>query len=121
MKKQGNWYKMWSMLAIALIAEQDLEPKVAPKKVGDKDYWPKYAALPKGCEIFKHRIKFVDENKETKFIILNVMASSEKKAKVKFDKLILELKGWDGSQKELGSIIRKHNNYCAPLKINSYE
>lgn len=117
MKKLGNWYLMWATLAIALQEEQDV-PK--PKSKKEKKYeanWPKYSAIPRGCKIHEHSIKFKDADDRQRKIILYVVASNEKKAKKKFDKFIVELKAWDGDQKELQSIIRSHNKYCAPIKV----
>ena len=116
MKKLGNWYLMWNMLSLALVIEQDMEPK-KDLKVGDKDYWPKYAALPKGCKIHEHQVNFKDSEDRSKIIMLYMVASNEKTAEKKFDKLIIELKAWEGQQKELSSIIGRHNKYCAPIKV----
>lgn len=117
MKGLSNWYLMWATLAIALQDEQDV-PR--PKSKEEKKYeenWPKYSTIPKGCKIHEHPIKFKDQDEQQRKITLYVVASSEKSAKKKFDKFILELRAWDGDKKELGSIIQKHNKYCAPIKV----
>lgn len=116
MNKVGNWYKLLGMLAIAFQAEQDAEKHIKPKKVGDKDYWPKYAAMPKGMTIFEFEKKFKMESGEQKRLSFCIPAANKKNAQKKYDKLILELKEWDGSQEELGHIIRSYNKYCAPIK-----
>ena len=121
MKKLSSWYLMWATLAIALQEEQDVpKSKSKKKKKGrkkDEAYWPKYAAIPKGCKIYEHPIKFKDENDQQRKITLYMVASNEKNATHKFDKFIVELRAWEGDQKELQSIIRSHNKYCAPIKV----
>lgn len=117
MSKVGNWYKLLGMLAIAFQAEQDLEKTREVKKVGDKDYWPKYASLPKGCKIYEFTKKFKDADKKPGVLAIQIVSSNQKNANKKYDKLITELKDWDGSQKELGLIIKNYNKFCAPIKV----
>ena len=114
MKKLSNWYLMWATLAIALQSEQDNELSPETSK---KPNWPKYAAIPKGCKIHKENISFKDTDGLKKNLCLYVVASNEKNAKKKFENLKLELRAWNGEQKELELIIKKHNKYCAPVKV----